>query len=95
MISILKKALSAHPFEPVTVVTSNGSSVVIKHRDFAAVLVKAGVLYVELPEEDEPRFIGLRHIREVRAKNLVPDDDEAERRIVPFPPPKSYVRPRR
>lgn len=77
MTSILKKALSAHPFEPVTVVTSNGASVVIKHREFAAVLTKAGVLYIELPEEEEPRFIGLRHIREVRAKNLAPDDEEA------------------
>ena len=76
MISILKKALAAHPFEPITVVTSNGSRTLIQHRDFAAVLLRAGVLYVELPEEEEPRFIGLRHIREVRAKNLVPDDEE-------------------
>ena len=77
MTSILKKALAAHPFEPITVETSNGSTVVINHREFAAVLVKAGVLYVELPEEEEPRFIGLRHIKEVRAKNLVPDDEDA------------------
>ena len=76
MTSILKKALAAHPFENVTVVTSNGASIVIKHREFAAVLAKAGVLYVELPEEEEPRFIGLRHIKEVRAKNLVPDEEE-------------------
>ena len=84
MVSILKKALSAHPSEPVTVKTSNGSTVVINHRDFAAVLVKAGVLYVELPEEEEPRFIGLRHIKEVRAKNLVPDDEEANEPPPPF-----------
>ena len=77
MTSILKKALAAHPFEPITVETSNGATVVINHREFAAVLVKAGVLYVELPEEEEPRFIGLRHIKEIRAKNLVPDDEEA------------------
>jgi hypothetical protein len=84
MISILKKALSAHPFEPVTVVTSNGASVIIKHREFAAVLARAGVLYVELPEEEEPRFIGLRHIKEVRAKNLVPDDEEPTEERPPF-----------
>ena len=76
MTSVLKKALSAQPFEPITVATSNGSSIVIKHREFAAVLARAGVLYVELPEEEEPRFLGLRHIKEVRAKNLVPDEEE-------------------
>ena len=76
MVSILKKALSAHPFESITVIKSNGSSVIIKHWEFAAVLTRAGVLYVELPEEEEPRFIGLRHIKEVRAKNLVPDEEE-------------------
>jgi hypothetical protein len=78
MIAILKKALATHRFEPITVVTSNGASVVIKHREFAAVLARAGVLYVELPEEVEPRFIGLRHIREVRARNLVPDEEDSD-----------------
>ena len=78
MISILKKALAAHPFEPITVVSSDGSSIPIKHPDFAAVLRRAGVLYVELPEEEDPRFISLRLIKEVRT-NLAPhglDEDE-------------------
>ncbi len=78
MTSILKKALRAHPFEPITVATTKGANVVIRHREFAAMLVKAGVLYVELPEKEEPRFIGLRHIKEVRAKNLVPDDEDTD-----------------
>ena len=78
MLSILRKALAAHPFEPITVVTSDGASVVIRHPDFAAVLRKAGVLYVELPEEEEPHFISLRLIKDVRTK-LAPhglDEDE-------------------
>ena len=79
MISILRKALAARPFEPITVVTSDGASILISHPDFAAVLRRAGVLYVELPEEEEPRFISLRLIKKVRAK-LEPhglEDDEA------------------
>ena len=78
MLSSLKKALSAHPFEPITVVTSDGASIMIRHPDFAAILRKAGVLYVELPEEEEPHFIGLRLIEDVRTK-LAPhglEDDE-------------------
>ena len=78
MLAILKKALAAHPFVPITVVTSDGPSVVIRHPDFAAVLRKAGVLYVELPEEEEPHFISLRLIKDVHAK-LAPhglEDDE-------------------
>lgn len=78
MLSILKKALTAHPFEPITVVTSDGSSVVISHPDFAAVLRKAGVLYVEFPEEEEPHFISLPLIKDVCTK-LAPhglDDEE-------------------
>ena len=79
MISVLKQALAAHPFEPITVVTSDGASIVISHPDFAAVLRRVGVLYVELPEEPEGRFVSLRLIKEVRAKNLTLhglDDDE-------------------
>ena len=78
MISLLKKALAAHPFEPITVVTSDGSSISIKHPDFAAVLRKAGVLYVELPEEEEPHFISLRHIKDVRTKLAPHGLDEEE-----------------
>lgn len=80
MLSVLKQALAAHPFEPVTVITSDGASVVIGHPDFAAVLRRVGVLYVELPEEPEGRFISLRLIKEIRAKNLTPhgmDEDES------------------
>lgn len=80
MISVLKQALAAHPFEPITVVTSDGASLVISHPDFAAVLRRVGVLYVELPEEPEGRFISLRLIKEVRSKSLTPhgmDEDEA------------------
>ena len=80
MLSILKKALAAHPFEPITVISSDGSSLVIQHPEFAAVLRKAGVLYVELPEEEEPRFVSLRLIKEVRTK-LAPyglDEDESD-----------------
>ncbi len=80
MISVLKQALAAHPFEPITVVTSDGASLVISHPDFAAVLRRVGVLYVELPEEPEGRFISLHLIKEVRSKSLTPhgvDEDEA------------------
>jgi hypothetical protein len=74
MISILKQALGQHPFQPITVVTSDGASVIIKNAEFAAVLRKAGLLYIELPEEPEPRFISLRLIKKVRAKDLTPHD---------------------
>ena len=80
MISALKQALAAHPFKPITVVTSDGASIIISHPDFAAVLRRVGVLYVELPDELEGRFISLRLIKEVRAKNLTPhglEDEEA------------------
>ena len=80
MISVLKQALAAHPFEPITVVTSDGASIVISHPDFAAVLKRVGVLYIELPEEPEGRFVSLRLIKEVRAKNLTlhgMEDEEA------------------
>ena len=76
MISILRKALAQHPFQPITVFTSDGASVVINNPELAAILRKAGWLYVELPEETEPRFISLRHIKEIRARDLVPDDEE-------------------
>ena len=88
MISVLKQALTAHPFEPVTVVTSDGASVIISHPDFAAVLRRVGVLYVELPEEPEGRFISLRLIKEVRSKSLTPhgleDDEESSEQPPPF-----------
>ncbi len=81
MISILKQALTAHPFEPITVVASDGASVVISHPDSAAVLRRVGVLYVELPEEPEGRFISLRLIKEVRSRSLslhgLEDDEES------------------
>ena len=80
MTSVLKQALSAHPFERVRVITSDGASVVISHPDFAAVLRRVGVLYIELPEEREGRFISLRLIKEVRSKSLtlhgLEDDEE-------------------
>ena len=83
MISILKKALAAHPFEPITVATSDGASITITHPDFAAVLRKAGVLYVELPEDEEPHFVSLRHIKDVRTKlaphGLDEDEDNSEK----------------
>ena len=78
MISVLKQALAAHPFEPITVVTSDGASIVINHPDFVAVLKRVGVLYVELPEEREGRFISLRLIKEVRSKSLTPHGLEDE-----------------
>ena len=80
MISVLRQALTAHPFEPITVLTSDGANLVIKHPDFAAVLRRAGVLYLELPEEREGRFISLRLIQEVRVRSLTPDtlEDEAD-----------------
>ena len=88
MISVLKQALAALPFEPVTIVTSDGTSIVIGHPDFAAVLRRVGVLYVELPEEPEGRFISLRLIKEVRAKSLTPhgleDDDDHREEPPPF-----------
>ncbi len=74
MIAILRQALTQHPFQPITVVTSDGASVVINNPEFAAVLRKAGLLYIELPEEQEPRFISLRLIKEVRARDLAPHD---------------------
>ena len=80
MIAVLKQALAAHPFKPITVVTSDGASLVITHPDFAAVLRRVGVLYVELPEEPEGRFISLRLIKEVRSESLTLhglEDDEA------------------
>ena len=72
MISILRQALAAHPFEPITVVTADGATMVIKRAEFAAVLKRAGVLYVEPPQESKPRFVSLCLIKEVRAKNLAP-----------------------
>ena len=88
MISILRQALTQHPFQPIIVITSDGASVVIKNPEFASVLRKAGLLYLELPEEEEPRFISLRLIREVRARDLTPLDlgDECSREE---PPPFS------
>lgn len=78
MISILRQALTKHPFQPITVVTSAGASITIKNPEFAAVLRKAGLLYIELPEEQEPRFISLRLIKEVRARALAPHDMDEE-----------------
>ena len=82
MIAVLKQALAAVPFEPITVVTSDGASVLIGHPDFAAALRRVGVLYIELPEEPEGRFISLRLIKEVRSKSLTPHglEDEEETR---------------
>ena len=74
MIAILRQALTQHPFQPITVTTSDGASVVISNPEFASVLRKAGLLYIELPEEPEPRFISLRLIKEVRARDLAPHD---------------------
>ena len=79
MIAVLKQALAAHPFKPITVVIPDGASLVITHPDFAAVLRRVGVLYVELPEEPEGRFISLRLIKEVRSESLTLhglEDDE-------------------
>ena len=78
MISVPKQALAAPPFEPTTVATSDGASFVIGHPDFAAVLRRVGVLYVERPEEPEGRFVGWRLIKEVRAKSLTPHGTDEE-----------------
>ena len=81
MIAVLKQVLAAYPFKPITVVTSDVASLVITHPDFAAVLRRVGVLYVELPEElGRPQFISLRLIKEVRPESLTLhglDADEA------------------
>ena len=74
MTAILRQALTQHPFQPITVFTSDGASVVINNPEFAAVLRKAGLLYIELPEETEPRFISSRLIKKVRARDLAPHD---------------------
>ena len=78
MSKILRQSLAKHPFQPITVVMSNGTSIVIEHAEFAVVLVQAGFLYVELPHETEPHFLNLRQIADVRVKDLVLDEpDEA------------------
>ena len=76
MISLLRQALSRHPFFPVTVVLADGKKVVIENENFASVLAKAGLLYVEKPDEEEPRFLNLILVREVRTKGLTPEFKE-------------------
>jgi len=73
MISLLRQALSRHPFFPVTVVLADGEKVVIENENLASVRAKAGLLYVEKPDEEEPRFLNLILVREVRTKGLTPE----------------------
>ena len=73
MISILREALGRHPFQPVTLVMANGETVTIENGNFAVVLPKAGMVYVEKPREREPRFLNLLLLREIRTKGLTPD----------------------
>ena len=73
MIALLRQALARHPFFAVTLVMADGETLVIENDNFATVLPKAGMLYCEKPSEDEPRFLNLMLIREVRTKGLTPD----------------------
>ncbi|MBI4626828.1 MAG: hypothetical protein HY736_26855 [Verrucomicrobia bacterium] len=73
MISLLRQALSRHPFYPVTLVMVDGEKLVIENENFAAVLAKAGLLYVEKPDQEEPLFLNLLLVREVRTKGLTPE----------------------
>ena len=65
---LVKVAVSA-----VTVVMADGETVTIENENFAVVLPKAGFLYIEKPEEPEPRFLNLFLLREVRSRGIAPE----------------------
>lgn len=73
MISVLKQVLARHPFHPVTLVTVDDENVVINNSEFASVLPRAGLLYLERPEDKEPRFLNLLLVKEVRTKDFTPE----------------------
>ena len=73
MLSLLRQALSRHPFKPVTLVLHDGEKVMIENSEFASVLGRAGLLYLERPEDAEPRFLNLLLVKEVRTKDITPD----------------------
>ncbi|MBM3840700.1 MAG: hypothetical protein FJ398_22605 [Verrucomicrobia bacterium] len=73
MLSLLKQALSRHPFYPVTLVMVDGETLRIENSEFASVLRRAGLLYLERPEDQEPRFLNLLLVKEIRTKDLTPD----------------------
>jgi hypothetical protein len=76
MLSLLKQALARHPFKPVTLVLHDGENVSIQNSEFASVLGRAGLLYLERPEDSEPRFLNLLLVKEVRTKDFTPDFKE-------------------
>ena len=73
MLSLLKQVLSRHPFHPVTLVLVDGENLTIHNSEFASVLPKAGLLYLERPEDKEPRFLNLLLVKEVRTKDFTPE----------------------
>lgn len=72
MLSLLKQALARHPFKAVTLVLHDGENVIIHNSEFASVLGRAGLLYLERPEDAEPRFLNLLLVKDVRTKDLTP-----------------------
>ena len=73
MLTLLRQALSRHPFKPVTLVLVDGEKLTIENSEFASVLGRAGLLYLERPEDAEPRFLNLLLVKEVRTKDITPD----------------------
>jgi len=76
MISLLRQALARHPFQAVTLVMVDGETLTIQNSEFASVLRRAGLLYLERPEDKEPRFLNLLLVKEVRTKDFTPDFQE-------------------
>lgn len=76
MMSLLRQALARHPFKPITLVLHDGEKLTIDNSEFASVLGRAGLLYLERPEDTEPRFLNLLLVKEVRTKDFTPDFKE-------------------